>query len=137
MQMEHQVVGPQTRHVTARVEPLKRVVEVIGQVNLLEAAPGQHRLFPVLSRHRFGCGIINRLPVVRTNSVSVKSEKVTAHFHEPTDLYGVVEMFEERSQTTDQFTRPDPGLLDLLAGQPSRMCQFGVIVVPENIRECF
>ena len=30
--MKHQVVSPQTRHVTARVEPLKRVVEIIGQV---------------------------------------------------------------------------------------------------------
>ena len=115
VQLEYQVVCSQTRHVTIRVEALERIVEIVGQVDLVQTALPQNRLLPVRSRHHLRCTVVDRLPVVRSDPLTFESKELATHLNQPADLDRVVQMIEEWGKPGDQLPRLQTGLLNLVS----------------------
>ncbi len=134
-QMENQVVGPQTGDVGVRIEPLQRVIEIVGQKDRLDVTLVQDRLRPVGAVHLFLGGVIQRLPIVRRDLVVLEPEELLTNLDQPMVVGRVGDVAQPVNHPANQFARPDPFFLDLDARHAGGMNEFGVVVIPQDVSQ--
>ena len=135
VQLEHQVIGSQTRNVGVGVKPAQRVIEIIGQEYRLDVALIQHHLGPLSRCHRTLGGVVNRFPIGGVDAICLEAKKFLANFDEPAVLRGIFDWPKVVHQAANQFVRRNPRLFDFVFGHPRGMCQLGVVVVAQQIGE--
>ena len=108
MQLEHQVVRPQTGDELLGVPAFERVVEIVGQEDGLELRPVPDLLVP----RRPVAGplgpVVELLDGVRRDPIVGKSVKRAGDLQQPRVLDGIVNLV----QVLRQMTRTDAGARD-------------------------
>src|SRR5579885_3656810 len=105
--MKDEIIRAQTGDVAIGVEAFERIVEIVGEKNLLDVRAAQHLVFPLGLRHE----ALRRLPenvrIGGGEAITGKIEKRTSNFQKPSVLSRVVETIHVFKDGTDTLTRLD------------------------------
>ncbi len=134
-EVEHQVVGAETRDVRVGIKAFERVVEIVGQEDRFHVALIEHRTGPLGRGHLAFRRVVQRFPVRRVDPVPVEPEKGPANLDQPAVLGRVLERPQALDEPSDQFTRGERRVLDPRLRHPRGVRQFGVVVIAQQIRQ--
>ncbi len=134
VELEDQVVGTQARDIPRRVEAFQRVVEIVGQEDLLDVGSPQDLLFPVGLGHQALGGVAQPGAVGRRDALALEAEEGASNVEEPGILHRVIDAVEVLQQDADALARVDAGGKAGLR-HAGGVGELGVVVVAEDVVE--
>ncbi len=134
MELENQVVGPETRDVELGIPALEWVVKIVRQENRLQPGGFPDLAVPLLAMAIAEGTVVKVVDRLGINAIVGKTVEGLDDFQQPGELDRVIDPVEKLGQVERSCPRIEVRT-DLLSRHPGGVCEFGIVMVSQNLVE--